>query len=320
MYRKLILLAAAFSWLAMPAAEAAAVPKALGGSEAFIALIDKGTDVWRRDGVVREMIEKRIGFDRVDLNLDTTPAEISTKLQAFLDRPAAPGARRFVWISGVAAGNEGRCPADDQAPVTPRAATLILAPACYADLIDFPIGTRQIGLRGGRFDLRAMKRHDGGAGAPVVFLGLPDDGAGFAARADEIIQKALTAAAGGSLTPAALLQRLRFGFREDGSDYTPRLDAAPGSAAWSRRFLTPPKRLRKDNWERVRPDSFGGRLAWPRKRRLALYAGAMRAEPPVLSLPGRRPVTVLRTNRDGTMGFVRAPGALFGWVRLDALD
>ena len=106
----------------------------------------------------------------------------------------------------------------------------------------------------------------------------------------------------------------------DGSDYTPTLDAAPGPAAWSRRFLVP----RIENLSAVRedfePSAFSARLRWPRDHAVGLFAAPKKDGEPALRLAGDTSITVIRRSRDGAMGFARTAEGLFGWVKLDALD
>lgn len=296
-----------------------AAPPARAGGEALVGLADIGAEGWARDRQVREILADGLGFAAVQIAIDATPGELPERVRAFLSRAAAPGDRRVVWISGpsAAAGSASPCPAADMPRIVPRAAALIVAPDCYAEFLALPPGALHLGLRDAAAPIAATGID---AAPPVVLVTLPADTAEAIRRADAIVLDALRAAAGGAMTPALLLQRLRYELRVDGSGYTPSLEASAAEAAWSRRYLTPPRPGGDTAWRPAGAAGFEGRLARPRAGRIELFATADATAPPVLSLAGRQAVTVLRTGPGGTMGYARVPGALFGWVKLDDLE
>ncbi len=288
--------------------------------EAFVGLGGDGVSSWGRDLALQEILENELGFETVHLNTDTTPGERAELAGAFLSRPGTPGERRLLWLSGSASGSDSPCPKPDAAMITPGAGALILAPGCFADFIRFPAGTLHIALR----EITGSRPKRLGPETPtapdVVVITLPSDTPEAIAAADQIVLQALRAASAGGVSPAAILRQLRYGFRVDGSDYTPTLDAAPGPAAWSRRFLVP----RIENLSAVRedfePSAFSARLRWPRDHAVGLFAAPKKDGEPALRLAGDTSITVIRRSRDGAMGFARTAEGLFGWVKLDALD
>ena len=299
----------------------AAMP-AFAASEALVALHASDDASWRRESAIQELLSRNLGFDEVRVLFDATPREISGQVAEFLARAGTAEDRRLVWVSGPGEGADSPCPAGRPTPVGPTAPTLMIAPSCFAEMLVLPPGTRHFGISSAApRDPRAGGRPSGKAARPpIAILALPSDGARFIARADRIVFEALENARSGKLAPATLLRMLRHRFREDGSNYTPTLDAAPADAAWSRRLLAPPPEQLDERHAAVGPGRFSGRLAWPRGRRLPLYRSGEEASEPVLTLPGRRAVTVLRTNRGGTMAFVRTARAYYGWVVIDELE
>lgn len=299
----------------------AATP-ALSASEALVALHASDDASWRRESAIQQLLTRDLGFDEVRILFDATPREVSGQVAEFLARPGAAKDRRLVWISGPGEGEESPCPTGDLTPVTPTASILMIAPSCFAETVALPPGTRHFGISSAapRISREGRKPTPKAARPSIAILALPSDEARFIARADRIVFEALENARSGKLAPATLLRMLRHRFREDGSNYTPTLDAAPAGAAWSRKLLAPPREQLDKRHATVGPGRFSGRLAWPRGRRLPLYRSGEEASEPVLTLPDRRAVTVLRTNRGGTMAFVRAARTYYGWVMVDELE
>ncbi len=291
---------------------------AKAGGAAFIGIGGDGDSAWGRDLAIRDALETRLGFQTVQLNGNTTPAELPTLMRRFLERPGEPGDRRLVWVSGPADGPDSPCPNDEPGLIRPAAATLLLVPECIAEFVWLPRDALHVTMR----DMSSTRPsniadHTGDAAAAVVIT-LPSDDAAAIAAANVIVLEAIAEAA---ITPAEVLQRLRFGLRRDGSGYTPVIDAAPASAAWSKRFLalnTDAKHTARISPFTASPESLP--LKWPRRGRLAFYAGAEATAAPALWLGGDAPVSLLRQNHDGSFGYVRSSTGLFGWVRIDDVD
>lgn len=295
---------------------------AAAGGTAFIGLADAGQPSWGRDLAVQEALQTGLGFDEVDLNANTTPGELAAGAAAFLARAGAPGTRRLVWISGPASGPDSPCPATDAPLFRPAVPAVVLAPACFGDVLDLPVGALHLTLREMRPDAARRLTDRNAQGVETVFIALPDDNNAVIEAANAIVLNTIAEAGrtGSShLSPLVLLQRLRLELRIDGSDYVPTLDAFPRTAAWSRHYLAPVAAAPRPA---VRP----GAVPPPRfdSRRPAMHPVALYSRPgatavAAVTVDGRAPFDFIRRSRDGRMGYVRTVEGLFGWVRSDAL-
>ena len=291
--------------------------KAVAAAEALIALRDSGADGWRRQGRAQELLRQRYGFDKVHVLVNVTPDEIPARVRAFVERPGDARTHRLVWISGVAAGDPaGPCPSPDWRPVSPAAATLILAPGCWAETIVLAPGSRHFEItspapaRRPRFARPGKARP--GAAVPVAVVTLPSDAPRFVDRADDIVLGLL--ARGGEVSPARLLAALRHGLDADGSDYTPALDVTAGMAT---------RAVLASAGTGAATDPAADRAGQPTSARFLAFDLRRVPDPAAdaaLRLPAAMPLRVLRRDRGGRMVFVNAAKRFYGWVAADDLE
>ncbi|MDD9877785.1 MAG: hypothetical protein OXR84_10130, partial [Magnetovibrio sp.] len=197
-------------------------------TEAMISFHGTDNESWARRAAVQDLLRDHYGFDRVKVLVDATADEVPARVRRFLEKPARPGDRRFVWVSGLK-GAEGKtvCPGRNAKPVRPTAAALVLAPGCFAQVMRFPQGARHYGLSAPDPRNRAARigRIDAADPALLALLNLPVGDVRFVAGADTLVFDAIKAGKqAGVLDPARLLTALRSGFRWNGSRYTPALD------------------------------------------------------------------------------------------------
>lgn len=294
---------------------------AYADGEAFIGVVDNKESGWGRDLAIKNALQNRLGFQTVRLNADTTPAELPKRMQQFLERTGGTGDRRLVWISGPAAGPDSPCPGNETQLIQPATAALLLVPACVAEFIRLPTNAMHVTMRDMPAHQPPLVADHTGDVAPTVVVTLPSDDTATLVAANAIV---LAAIQEGAVSPAEILQRLRFGLRQDGSGYTPSIDAEPASAAWSRRFLA------LGNAATNAAKHTGGTpsmnhspllpLKWPRHGHLAIYTSDEATAAPALWLPGNTSVSLLRRNGDGSLGYVQSSNGLFGWVKIDDVD
>ncbi len=295
---------------------------AFAGGEAFVGHGDGMAGAWGRDIAIREALETDLGFETVRMNADSTPTELASLATAFLEQPGKPGDRRFVWISGPADGADSPCPSQDALTIKPAAAALILVPDCYAEFIALPPDALHISLRDIPATAPDSLTETNTSTPSIVVVTLPSDNAAAIAAANKIVLSAIKSASADGISAAYILQRLRHDLREDGSDYTPSLEAAPAHAAWSRRYLVVSEGPAGNRTAKPKTETVTAPLRWPSKPRTALYAAPSRPDTTedAIWIPGREPLTVFRFARDGKMNYVRTGNGLFGWVKTKALD
>lgn len=283
------------------------------GIEALISFHGADDLSWERRAAVQDLLRRDYGFDRLRVLVDATAEEIPVKVRQFLEKPAGPGDRRLVWVSGLIGGTgKTICPAPDAAPVRPAAPSLILAPDCYASLIRFPQGARHYGMTAPSYSARTARlgRTDAADPAFIGFLNLPQGEARFITGADALIFDVLkTNGKAGLIDPGRLLARLRAGFRLSGTAYTPSLDMFFQAS------------------ETHVPHPFGFARGAPTEtglRRLSRVdhrAAALRVHDrpngnaPALVIRKPGPIRVLRSDRSGAMRYVAIGKDLYGWVR-----
>lgn len=296
--------------------------RAFAAGDAFISHGDGTDDAWGRDLMIQETLKSTLGFTSVDLNADTTPGETPVRAAEFLERPGKSGDRRFLWISGPGDGRDSPCPTTNATSITPAVATLILAPECYSEFLSLPPDALHVSLRDLPLETPKILAKYSMPTPAVVVLTLPSDDKKTIAAANRIVLDVLKSTSAISWTPAQILRRLRLELHVNGSDYTPRLDAAPGHAAWSRRYMVPKSmQLAPPIGTPVETGTVQP-LRWTAQGPTALYA-----EPyitpnavPALWFESQEPVAVLRQGRDGIMTFVRTGSGLFGWVKTNDIE
>ena len=286
--------------------------KALAASEALIALRDSGAEAWRRQGRAQELLRELYGFDTVHVVVNATPDEIPARVRAFVERPGDARAHRLVWISGVAPGAPASpCPSPDWQAPSPGAATLILAPGCFADKIVLAPGSRHFEITSPAPTHRTGFARPG-APVPLAVVTLPSDAPRFVDRADDIVLDLL--GRGGAVSPARLLAALRHDLDADGSDYTPVLDATKGLA--TRTLLAP-------TGTATVADPAADWAGHPARARFLAFDVRRVPDPaadPALRLPATTPLRALRRDRGGRMVFVNAAKRFYGWVAADDLE
>lgn len=295
---------------------------ALAGGEAFVGHGDGAEGAWGRDIAIREALETQLGFETVRMNTDSIPKELAGLATAFLEQPGKPGDRRFVWISGPAKGADSPCPSQKALTIKPATAALILVPDCYAEFIALPPDALHISLR----DIPAIAP-DSLAETKVtthsiVVVTLPSDNVAVIAAANKIVLSLIKSTSAIGISAADILQRLRHDLREDGSDYTPSLEATPAHAAWSSRYLVASEELPENPVIETQTKTVTAPDRWPSKSQIALFtvpSSQGKAEDAIW-IYGKEPLTVFRFARDGEMSYVRTRNGLFGWVKTDALD
>ena len=293
-------------------------PAAAGGA-AFLGLTDLDRPSWGRDLAAQETLRAGLGFDDVDLNANTTPGELAARAAAFLGRPGTPGTRRLVWISGPESGPDNPCPGPDAPLFRPAVPAFILAPACFGEVLDLPVGTFHLSMREMDPDAPLQRTGEDTPGVGTVFIALPTDNAAIIEAANRIVLEALISARQGDLSPVALLQRLRLELRLDGSDYVPTLDAFPRSHAWSRRYLAPAGAAPRPFLQPAADSTV--RRVWrrPNKHSIVLFPRPDASPVAAYAVAGNMPIDFIRRSRDGDMSYVRTAEGLFGWIRSDAI-
>jgi hypothetical protein len=281
-------------------------------SEALIALRDSGTEGWRRQGQAQELLRERYGFDTVHVVVNATPDEIPARVRAFVERPGDARTHRLVWISGAASGDPtSPCPSPDAQAMKPGAATLILAPRCFAEKIVLAPGSRHFEITS-PVPTRRPRFERPYTPALLAVLTLPSDVSPFVDQADDIVLNLL--GQGGEISAARLLVVLRHDLDTDGSDYTPVLKATKGLAT---RIVLVPGGIAAvadtaANW--------AGHSVRARFLAFDLRRVPDPTTDPALRLPGATPLRALRRDRGGRMVFVNAANRFYGWVAADDLE
>jgi hypothetical protein len=295
---------------------------AVAGGEAFVSHGDGMAGAWGRDIAIREALETDLGFETVRMNADSTPKVLASLVTTFLEQPGEPGDRRFVWISGPVIGVDSPCPSQDAKMIKPATAALILVPDCYAEFISLPPAALHVSLRNIPATPPNSLVETTASTLSVAIITLPSDNVAAIAAANRIVLSAIKLASEDGISAAHILQRLRHDLREDGSDYTPTLEAAPAHAAWSRRYLVGSGDPTSNRTAKPKPETATAPLRWPSQSRTALYIipSALDTTEDAIWISGKEPLTVFRSARDGKMSYVRAGNGLFGWVKTDVLD
>jgi|GEM_PF-3570209 len=290
--------------------------EASAGARALISLHDNGDMNWSQRVALQDSLRERFGFTETRFLVDAMPDEIPSHVKQFLEEGADENDRRLVWVSGLSRDHgpaASICPAPGFAPIRPTAPSLILAPACYGDVLLMPQGARHFGITEPSVSRETSRvgRIRAGDAPWLAHLALPADGARFVTGADGMIQRFLGRPDGDTLDAAALLHLLRSEFRWNGSSYTATLDLFD-------RGIERDELLPFALGAHSRPVLRGRTLAI-HKRELALYARPAPKAGAALHLRAGERIRVLRQGRDKTLRYVAAPGGIFGWVRTDDL-
>jgi hypothetical protein len=283
-------------------------------SEALVALYDGGSG-WGRTGHLQDLLEKEYEFNKARVLMSATPEEVPALVHEFLSKPGAPGDKRFVWVSGPGAQNENTpCPSEDMPRVRPPVDTLVLAPACYLDMVGLPFGAKHVAVGRsndrGADDGGAQRSRRGKRGPAVALLALPSDDPKFIESADKLVMKILRPGTFDDLHPYRLLDGLRNGFRENGSDYTPTLDIA----SWRKTFITSKRSRNEPDIHPSRRHLASAQPMRPLVNVLKLYGAPKNSAGPALRISGDRLVGMFRSDSSGQMAFVRVSGGYYGWV------
>lgn len=290
--------------------------EASAGARALVSLHDNGDMSWSQRVALQDSLRQRFGFTETRFLVDATPDEVPFHVKQFLEEGADENDHRLVWVSGLSREHgpaDSICPAPGFEPIRAAAPSLILAPACYADVLLMPQGARHFGITAPSAGAETSRvGRIRAADAPwLAHLALPSDGPRFVGGADGMIQRFLSRAEGETLDAAALLHLLRSEFRWNGSSYTATLDLFDRGV--ERDALLPFAMSAHS-----RPVLRGRALA-VRKPDLALYARPAPKAGAALHLRAGERVRVLRQGRDKSLQYVAAPGGIFGWVRTDDL-
>lgn len=284
-------------------------------SEALVALYDGGNG-WGRTGHLQDLLEKEYGFDKARVLMSATPDEIPALVQDFLSKPGEPGDKRFVWVSGPGAENDNSpCPNKNSQHVRPTVDTLVFAPSCYLDMVGLPFGAKHVSV-GRSDDSGAQRKRPLKRGRAVALLALPSDKPEFIESADKLIMKILRPGTFEDLHPYRLLDGLRNGFRNNGSDYTPTLDIA----SWRGTFIVSKRSNDRPDIHPSRQYIGSAQPVRPLVRILKLYGTPKNNAGPAFRIPGDRSVRMFRSDSSGQMAFVRVSGGYYGWVNANDLE
>lgn len=278
-------------------------------SKALVALYDGGNG-WERAGHLQELLEQKYGFSKAQVLVNSTPDEIPGLVRDFLSEPGEPGDKRFAWVSGMGLeNNNSPCPRSNLRRVHPSVDALVLAPECYSDLVSLPYGAKHVSV--GRSSDETPQRARKSSRVPAIaLLALPSDKPEFIESADRLIMKVLQSGKFDDLHPYRLLDGLRNGFRENGSDYTPSLDIA----AWRGAFITATRMSNVPDIHPSRQHLGTADRARPLVNVLRVYGSAKENAGPALRVFGNQPISVFRSDSSGRMVFVRVRGGRYGWV------
>ena len=286
-------------------------------SRALISLHEAGQMTWEKRVTLQEKLKNQYGFDEVRFLVDTTPNEVPAAVKTFLEEPTEENDQRLVWVSGLdKPGNRSICPDTTFDPIKPSATSLILAPTCYSNAISIPQGARRFSLdspqvynttaRVGRVQVSDVSW--------LAHLSLPADGVPFVQDVDTIISKYLSQGSGANLDPAKLLNLLRGGFHQDGSNYTPSLTLFDRGID--------PEDLHPFTFNTNQKPSSLTRHAQKidvHLNELPFYDHASDKSGSAVILYKPDTVHVLRHGRNKDMQFVAVNARYFGWVRKNDL-
>jgi len=284
---------------------------------ALISIHEGSTDMWEQRAGIQELLHTRFGFDDVRFLVDATPEETPARLKRFLEEAAGPDDRRLVWVSGFNQRQDSTvCAARNFQTIRPKAASMILAPSCYTDIISLPQGTRHFSMTSPtpETSIARIGRTRATNSPWIAVLTLPSSSEAVIHGTNTLIFDHLNSSTKGHLDPAALLQHLRSKFRWNGSDFTPTLDYFDRGLA--RKDMRPFGINRTVSTIAV---NSGGHPVRFRKPVFGLYAKPDARDGLVMSVQAGIPVRGLRRDRDGQMYYVAVGTSHFGWVKSDDL-
>lgn len=155
--------------------------------------------------------------------------------------------------------------------------------------------------------------------AHIAFLALPGDGETAEAEADHLVISVLELQRRNQVSPAYILEILRRGMVEDGSDFSPILYASSEDAALATNLVGGRDDGRDDHapaaWNPPAPRA----SVMPKTLELDFYASPNMANGPLAQLHGGYMVTPLRKDRSGRMVFLRTFTGHYGWVKAEDL-
>ena len=306
-----------YTFLVLSLAVSLNISPADAQSRALISLHEAGQMTWEKRVTLQERLKKHFGFDEVRFLVDTTPNEVPAAVKTFLEEPTEKNDQRLVWVSGLdKPDNRSICPDTTFDPIKPSATSLILAPACYSNAISIPQGAR-------RFSLDSPQNYNTTARVGRVqvsdvswlaHLSLPADGVQFVQDVDTIISKYLSQGSSANLDPATLLNLLRGGFHQNGSNYTPSLTLFDRGIDPEDLHPFTFNVKHKPSWLTHHAQKIDVQL-----NELPFYdhASDKSGSAVVLYKPGT--VHVLRHGRNKDMQFVAVNARYFGWVRKNDL-
>ena len=306
-----------YTFLVLSLAVSLNISPADAQSRALISLHEAGQMTWEKRVTLQERLKKHFGFDEVRFLVDTTPNEVPAAVKTFLEETTEENDQRLVWVSGLdKPDNRSICPDTTFDPIKPSATSLILAPACYSNAISIPQGAR-------RFSLDSPQNYNTTARVGRVqvsdvswlaHLSLPADGVQFVQDVDTIISKYLSQGSSANLDPATLLNLLRGGFHQNGSNYTPSLTLFDRGIDPEDLHPFTFNVKHKPSWLTHHAQKIDVQL-----NELPFYdhASDKSGSAVVLYKPGT--VHVLRHGRNKDMQFVAVNARYFGWVRKNDL-
>ena len=306
-----------YTFLVLSLAVSLNISPADAQSRALISLHEAGQMTWEKRVTLQERLKKHFGFDEVRFLVDTTPNEVPAAVKTFLEETTEENDQRLVWVSGLdKPDNRSICPDTTFDPIKPSATSLILAPACYSNAISIPQGARRFSLdspqiynttaRVGRVQVSDVSW--------LAHLSLPADGVQFVQDVDTIISKYLSQGSSANLDPATLLNLLRGGFHQNGSNYTPSLTLFDRGIDPEDLHPFTFNVKHKPSWLTHHAQKIDVQL-----NELPFYdhASDKSGSAVVLYKPGT--VHVLRHGRNKDMQFVAVNARYFGWVRKNDL-
>ena len=306
-----------YTFLVLSLAVSLNISPADAQSRALISLHEAGQMTWEKRVTLQERLKKHFGFDEVRFLVDTTPNEVPAAVKTFLEEPTEKNDQRLVWVSGLdKPDNRSICPDTTFDPIKPSATSLILAPACYSNAISIPQGAR-------RFSLDSPQNYNTTARVGRVqvsdvswlaHLSLPADGVQFVQDVDTIISKYLSQGSSANLDPATLLNLLRGGFHQNGSNYTPSLTLFDRGIDPEDLHPFTFNVKHKPSWLTHHAQKIDVQL-----NELPFYDHASDKSGSAVVLYKPSTVHVLRHGRNKDMQFVAVNARYFGWVRKNDL-
>ena len=306
-----------YTFLVLSLAVSLNISPADAQSRALISLHEAGQMTWEKRVTLQERLKNQFGFDEVRFLVDTTPNEVPAAVKTFLEEPTEENDQRLVWVSGLDKPDaRSICPDTTFDPIKPSATSLILAPACYSNVISIPQGARRFSLdspqvynttaRVGRVQVSDVSW--------LAHLSLPADGVQFVQDVDTIISKYLSQGSSANLDPATLLNLLRGGFHQNGSNYTPSLTLFDRGIDPEDLHPFTFNANQKPSWLTRHAQKIDVQL-----NELPFYDHASEKSGSDVILYKPDTVHVLRHGRNKDMQFVAVNARYFGWVRKNDL-